>query len=399
VKPDAVDTFRCAAAVVARPNHDRIGVELAEAVASDLPDGRADLCLLFASAHLEDQIERLVLDVHERLRPGALIGTTGESVIAGETEYESQPAATLWAARMPDVELRSFHFSKEDLDRFDQPEKIQDYLRIPGDAQPYFVLLADPSSINPLQLLARLQQGYPGRATIGGMSSAGDEPRQNAVFFDGQTLRHGACGVGLWGAVHVECVVSQGCRPIGRQYQITEAERNVILSLGGRTPLEVVRDLLRECSSRERTLARQRGLLIGCAVREPDSRQARTGFLIRNPMRFIADTGALEVDEFVRAGQTVQFQVRDSATADEDLTSLLSARQSMRAAGALLFSCNGRGTRLFPSRHHDARAVRDTFGPIPSAGFFCAGEIGPIGQRNFLHGHAASIGLFGPAAP
>ncbi len=65
-----------------------------------------------------------------------------------------------------------------------------------------------------------------------------------------------------------------------------------------------------------------------------------------------------------------------------------------RVSGALLFSCNGRGTRLFEEPDHDVGVLRDRFGPIPVAGFFAMGEIGPVGGQNFVHGYTASVVLF-----
>ncbi|MEE9149775.1 MAG: FIST C-terminal domain-containing protein, partial [Candidatus Tectomicrobia bacterium] len=62
--------------------------------------------------------------------------------------------------------------------------------------------------------------------------------------------------------------------------------------------------------------------------------------------------------------------------------------------GALLFSCNGRGADLYGEPDHDSRVVAAATGIVPIAGFFCNGEIGPIGNTNFLHGFTASIGLF-----
>jgi small ligand-binding sensory domain FIST len=83
--------------------------------------------------------------------------------------------------------------------------------------------------------------------------------------------------------------------------------------------------------------------------------------------------------------------VRDAAAADEDLREMLSG---VEAAATLLFTCNGRGRQLFGMPDHDAGVVDQLLGPLPIAGAFCAGEIGPVGGRNYLHGFTASIALF-----
>jgi small ligand-binding sensory domain FIST len=93
----------------------------------------------------------------------------------------------------------------------------------------------------------------------------------------------------------------------------------------------------------------------------------------------------------------VQFHIRDADAADEDLRQLLAMQREKRSGvpgGALLFSCNGRGTRLFSKPNHDAGVIQDLCGPLPLAGFFAQGELGPVGGRNYIHGFTASVALF-----
>ena len=117
----------------------------------------------------------------------------------------------------------------------------------------------------------------------------------------------------------------------------------------------------------------------------------RGDFLVRNVLGGDQDSGTVVVGDEVTVGQTVQFQVRDAAAADEDLRELLSG---VDASAALVFTCNGRGQHLFGTPDHDAGVVDLLLGPLPTSGAFCAGEIGPVGGRNFLHGFTASIALF-----
>ena len=190
--------------------------------------------------------------------------------------------------------------------------------------------------------------------------------------------------------------MSQGCRPIGRPMIVTKVERNLIRELGRRPSLEVLRELFEELPEDERELV-QSGLHIGRVINEYQEEFRRGDFLVRNVMGS-DDQGGIAITDLVRVGQTVQFHVRDAETADEDLRSLVDTDRidhpRAKVAGALLFSCNGRGTRLFAEPDHDVGVLRERFGPIPVAGFFAMGEIGPIGGQNFVHGYTASVVLF-----
>lgn len=351
--------------------------------------------VLFASAHFEEQAEEIGAAVYDRLAPRSLAGMTGESVIADDREYESQPGVVLWAAQMPGARAATFHLSQDDLGRLDSAAALREHLGVAPDDAPTFVLLVDPFSLNAAYALDRLERAYPRRPVYGGQASAADAPGQSRLFFDGQCLRHGAVGVAFTGEVRVDGAVSQGCRPIARHLVITKADKNVIHELGGRTAVRVLEEILRECPREDMALVtRPGGLLVGRAVDESKATLDRGEFVIRNLVGLDQQTGAIAINDSVRPGQTVQFHVRDARSASEDLRTALEALPAAPAAGALLFTCNGRGRRMFSRAHHDAHALTDARGAMPVAGLFCAGEIGPIGGRNYLHGHTASVVLF-----
>jgi small ligand-binding sensory domain FIST len=157
-----------------------------------------------------------------------------------------------------------------------------------------------------------------------------------------------------------------------------------------------LQQLWQELSPREQQLFQQ-GLHIGRVINEYKDTFQRGDFLVRNVLGLDRESGALAITDRVRVGQTVQFHVRDDETADEDLHALLQMdvqAHAGRPGGALVFTCNGRGTRLFSAPHHDARAVRAEAGAVPVAGFFAQGELGPVGGQNFIHGFTASVVLF-----
>ena len=134
-----------------------------------------------------------------------------------------------------------------------------------------------------------------------------------------------------------------------------------------------------------------RGLHIGRVINEQRLDFGPGDFLIRNVLGADRAAGALAVAGTVELGETVQFQVRDADSADEDLRALLA--EAPAAHGALVFTCNGRGTHLFPEPDHDAMVVSESLNGAPVAGMFCAGELGPIGGHNFMHGFTASVVL------
>ena len=197
----------------------------------------------------------------------------------------------------------------------------------------------------------------------------------------------------LSGEIAVDTVVSQGCRPIGRSMVITRSHDNIIEQLGGKPAMQVLRQLVAELPEDEQGQL-QNGLFVGRAISEFRERFGRGDFLIRNLTGVDEDAGSIALADYVRTGQTVQFHVRDAATADEDLRLLLEAQSQSTPAGGLLFSCNGRGTRMFEKPCHDIGAARGAMPATPVAGFFAAGELGPVGGRNFIHGHTASFALF-----
>jgi small ligand-binding sensory domain FIST len=173
---------------------------------------------------------------------------------------------------------------------------------------------------------------------------------------------------------------------------VTKAKGNVVEALGGKPPLLVLRELVQDMPESEQELLRN-GLFLGKAISEYRETFGRGDFLVRNLTGADDSNGAVAVNGDMRIGQTVQFHVRDADTADEDLRELLAQHAGTSPAGALLFSCNGRGTRMFERPCHDVGVSRELLPATPVAGFFAAGELGPVGGDNFVHGHTASFAI------
>ncbi|MEE8543056.1 MAG: FIST C-terminal domain-containing protein [Gammaproteobacteria bacterium] len=264
-----------------------------------------------------------------------------------------------------------------------------------ADVRAVFVL-GEPFSADPRSLIDRFADELPGIPVIGGMSSGGAGPGMNRLFLNSTTIPSGAVGAVVRGGPRIRSVVSQGCRPIGKHYVVTRAEQNIVRALGGVPPMQRLHELLPTLSHQDQQLM-QSGLHVGIVMNEYQDTFARGDFLIANVIGAREDDGSLAIGNSVRVGQTVQFHVRDAVTADEDLVRLLEQDRTTNSnppQAALLFSCNGRGTRLFPEPNHDAGTIQEKVGPIPLAGFFAQGELGPVGGKNYIHGFTASVALF-----
>jgi small ligand-binding sensory domain FIST len=254
-------------------------------------------------------------------------------------------------------------------------------------------MLADPFTMPTPQIVAALAQGAHAVPVAGGMASGASQPGQNVLLANERVTSAGAVGVTIGGSVSLDFIVSQGCRPVGRPIVVTRAKDNIIQELGGQLPMAALKAMTMELSEQDRALL-NKGLLVGVVINEYKDHFGRGDFLIRNVMGLDLKRGFIAVAERLRVGQTIQFHVRDAATADEDLRLLLDAQEfDSPPLAALLFTCNGRGTRLFPAPHHDAAVISQRLGGVPLAGFFAAGEIGPVGPQSFVHGHTASVVL------
>jgi|SRR5579863_693425 len=355
-----------------------------------------DLLLLFFSPHHRKNISEAASILMKELAPKILLGCSGEGIIAMAVELEQQPAISLWAAKLPGVNLFPFQLSFEE-----EPKGIR-LLGWPSpfpssDEHPFFITLVEPFSTPAHEFIDFLERKYPGAPVLGGMASGGRIPGENLLLFNGEPVQEGVVGLCAHGAIRLETVISQGCRPVGELFRVTHAERNVVHELSGKPALQRLTEIFERLTEEEKWLAQQ-GLQIGCASDEQKDQFGRGDFLIRSLVGIDEEHGSLSVGDLVKEGQTVQFHVRDAQSAREDLRLLLEARK-FRLLGsppqaALLFSCNGRGTRFFGQPHQDVEAIQEKLGKIPLAGFFAQGEIGPVGRRNFLHGFSASVALF-----
>jgi small ligand-binding sensory domain FIST len=376
--------------------------ELAQAARRGLGNGTPDLAFLFFSSHYVDQSDLLASAVRETLGPRVLLGCSAEGVIAGTQEIEGQPAVTLWSACLPGVTLTPIRPTFIHHHEAQPPhEEVESAVAgwpggLEAETEHTFLMLADPFSTPVDDVLLMMADRHPTARAIGGLAGGGTDLGDNRLVFNDEVFDDGLVGVAVSGPVSIRTVISQGCRPIGDPYVVTKADRNVIYELGGEPALKRLQAAFEALDPDEREIA-QRALHLGIVIDEHRARFDRGDFLVRNLVGADQAAGSVAIGDLVHEGQTVQFHMRDAASASEDLHLLLASDRTKHRQpplGALLFSCCGRGEGLFGKASHDVGAVLERSGKIPIAGFFAQGEIGPVGRKNFLHGYTASVALF-----
>lgn len=379
--------MRAAAALSHAPEGGIAAAEAADAVGQRLSVG-CDLVVVFVTPdHLED-VPSVVAAIETRLEPGVLVGAVAQGVLGDGEEVESGPAVSVWGADLDGQRPEPF--------RAWSMRTPEGGIAVAGwpdpDPEQVTLVLADPYSFPASEVVTRIGEQRPGHVIIGGLVTGG--PQRSRLLLDDRVHEDGAVGVVL-PAAGLSTVVSHGCRPVGLPFTVTAAERNRILELGGEPATDRLQELIEEVDEADRHLLRSGGLHLGLVMDHQQDHYGTGDFRIRGVLGVDPDHGVITVGDLIDVGQVVQFQVRDGASATEDLQRRLAGAGP--AAGGLLFTCNGRGQRLFGVPDHDVSLVGSELdGPV--AGAFCAGEIGPVGERSELHGFTASLLVFGRQA-
>ncbi len=352
-----------------------------------------DAVVVFVTGPFAGAMEDIAAAIRATLRPGSLIGASAASVLAGDREVEGGAAISLFAMRFGPRR----RFATEPVTqaiRFGA-EREPDGWRISASAGASvdgatLVLLADPFSFPVDVFVDDLVGRTPGLTVVGGLASSATGPGGNRLVADQGVFTDGAVGLLLPPGVGVTPVVSQGCRPVGEPLVVTKATGNLIEEIAGQRALDRLLAQADAASPEDRSRM-AKGLHLGLVIDERKVDYDRCDFLIRSVLGADHARRAVAVGADVDVGATVQFQVRDAASADEDLRDLLA---DAPGDAALLFTCTGRGTALFPYPHHDAGVLSQHLDGGPVAGMFCAGEIGPLAGRHFVHAMSASALLF-----
>lgn len=359
--------------------------------------GKPSLGLIFMTPRFFAQAKQILEIVRVHAQVPVLVGCSSQALITGGEEIEEGGGITLALYHLPGAELAAFHFTQENIDECSGPAYWHHETGIEPNGTNGWLAFGDPFNMDCDSWLRLWNEAYAPLPVLGGLASGDMSTRNTQVYLNGNVHEEGMVVLSVGGEVSIEGVISQGCTPIGETWTITKAEQNFIHEIGNRPAYTVLAETFASLPPEEQKKT-QGNLFVGLVINEYLDEFKRGDFLIRNLIGADPNSGVVAVGAFPRTGQTMQFQRRDAAAANEDMLEMLnSAHEQLKGRqvfGGCLCSCNGRGSHLFGYPHHDAGMVQRRLGPMALAGFFCNGEIGPVGEKNFLHGYTASLALF-----
>jgi small ligand-binding sensory domain FIST len=377
----------------------------AEDLRRQLPGDKVSLGLVFMTPkwfpHAKAALE--IVRVHARVP--LLAGCSSSGLIFADKEMENDDGLVLGLYSLPGAELKAFHITQAQTEEANGPGYWPMETEIePGQTNGWLAFL-DPFHLDSETWLKSWNEAYAPLPVLGGLASGEFSDQTTQVYLNGEVFEEGGVAISIGGDVALIGVTCQGCTPIGDTWTLTQVEQNIIHKIGNRPAYEVLAETFNRLPTSDQEQARG-NLFIGLVVNEYLEEFHRGDFLIRNLLAADARSGSIAVGALPRMGQTVQFQKRSASAATDDMNELLGrARQHLTGAtiyGGCLCSCNGRGKHLFGGPNHDPAAVQRHLGPFGLTGFFCNGEIGPVGEKNFLHGYTASLAMFvkkrGPTA-
>jgi small ligand-binding sensory domain FIST len=369
----------------------------AENLRRQLPAPRVSLGLVFMSPKMFPFARQAleILRVHARIP--LLAGCSGAGLIAGAQEIEDAPGLVLALYSLPGAELTGFRFTQEQVEQSGESGYWHQETGVEPARTNGWLVFIDPFHLDSESWIRSWNEAYAPLPAFGGLASGALNQQTAQVYLNGDVFEDGGVAISVGGDVKLEGVISQGCTPIGESWTLTRVEKNLIHQIANRPAYAVLNETFQKLSPDEQRKTHN-NLLIGLVVNEYREDFHRGDFLVRNLIGGDPQSGVLAVGALPRMGQMMQFQRRDAAAATEDMNEMLtSARTQLGGAtiyGGCLCCCNGRGKHLFGRASHDAEMVQERLGPLGLAGFFCNGEIGPVGGKNYLHGFTASLALF-----
>ena len=391
------DGMECngAASCVLQTTVEEDSIERAVRECRERLEGSPSRVFAFVSAdwkpHLKDLCEILQIEG----RAASIVGSSGVGLIGIGEEAENVSGMSLLFLKLPNTVVDRVQISEEELLNAEDGKPWPEITGIAPDDFGGWVTVANPVRLRSENWLRQWNTTYPGEPVYGGLASGGTDPDDLFLFTESGLSDAALLGVRLSGGVRLGGVVSQGCRPIGDPYTITEVDENVVVTIGLRRAYEMLEEAYESLDEDDQRIA-QGNIFAGLAMSEYKEDFFRGDFLVRHIIGGDPTAGVLALGAYPRAGQTLQFQLRDKDAADQDLRIQCAGAQTRYGEpfGGLLFSCAGRGVRMFDMPNHDAGIIEEVFGKVPLSGFFCNGEIGPVGGQNFIHGYTASAAFF-----
>jgi len=350
--------------------------------------GQPDLVLAFVSGTYSDHYASLPAALRDRFPDATTFGCSAGGIIGSEREVEGQDAVTLMAAVLPGVTIQSFHLGND-------PESWAAEVGVDPDQAPEFIVLTDPFSSDPAVLIPWLDAAFPESTKIGGIASGCQAAGECVLLQNDELHRTGAIGLALAGNIEIDTIVAQGCKPVASPMFITRSSGSILYELDGKSALLTLEKLVASLDDDDRKLA-QTSLFLGMVMHDSREVYEHGDFLIRNIMGIDPDAHAIAIGGDVREGSIAQFHLRDAHTSEADLKDHLSKHQYGKPAGALMFSCMGRGQGLYGKPNFDTALFHSQMGEVPMSGFFSNGEIGPVGGQTFLHSYTSAFGLLRP---
>ncbi len=369
----------------------------AENLRAQLLAPEVSLGLVFMSPsffpHAVETLE--ILRVHAQIP--LLAGCSSHGLIAGEQEIENSSGLVLALYHLPGATLKAAHFVQRQVEESGEKSYWPAETGIDARRTNGWLAYVDPVHLDSERWIRSWNKSYAGLPVFGGLASGSVQEPLAQIYLNGDVFDEGGVAIAIGGDVELSGVISQGCTPIGETWTLTRVEQNLIHNIGNRPAYSVLAETFQRLPPDEQRKA-QNNLFIGLVVNEYLDDFHRGDFLVRNLIGGDPKSGVLAVGALPRAGQTMQFQRRDAAAATEDMVELLGhCKEKLAGAtiyGGCLCCCNGRGKHLFGEANHDVEIIQRRLGPLGLAGFFCPGEIGPVGQKNYVHSFTASLALF-----
>jgi len=398
VRPGVADPGLVARTASAMVVHESWAVALEHATDQVMSPGdpAPDVVLLFASPAYGDDFAHLVRAARKRTGGSVLIGCSASGLLANGREAEDRPGLAIMAWWLPGALLHPVRLHQEHVELLDDPVIWHELNDIPAGSVHSWLMFAEPYRIDAQALIQGLQERYPGTSIMGGLASGMVRERTSCVFFDDRVYEEGGVALGIGGPYTLRPFVSQGCDPVGEPWTITGAEHNTVVTISNRPALDVLQSTVNGLPSEQRARAAN-NLVVGLAGDEYRDTYGRGDFVVRGILGIDPKRGSIVIGGVPRVGQTVQFHLRDAATAGADLDRMVNEIAVSEGVGSILGSvvctCDGRGEALFGEPGHDSAVIWAALPRVPVAGAFCLGEIGPLGNSTVLHGFTCTVGV------